>query len=118
MDPKGQIGPNFSRTSLEHAGPFWIERVKTVQDGTKWAHLISELATLKAILALCSFTLPRFQILARRSVQFSSFHFYLAKISYNTRKRIGILSWQMTSEETRRPYETWAPQLQRNKQMK
>ena len=78
MDPKGQIGPNFS--SLEHAGPFWTERVKTVQDGTKWAHLISELATLKAILALCSFTLPRFQILSRRSVQFSSFHFYLAKI--------------------------------------
>ena len=57
-----QIGPNFSRANLEHAGPFWTKRVKTVLDGTKResfsldgtkrAHLISELATLKATLAL------------------------------------------------------------------
>ena len=53
IDPKGQIGPNFSRADLEHhAGPFWTERVKTVLDGTNSAHLISELATLKANLAL------------------------------------------------------------------
>ena len=52
MDPKGQIGPNFSRADLEHAGPFWTERVKTVLDGTNSAHLISESATLKATLAL------------------------------------------------------------------
>ena len=50
--PKGQIGPNFSRADLEHAVPFWTERVKTVLDGTNSAHLISELATLKATLAL------------------------------------------------------------------
>ena len=37
---------------MEHAGPFWTERVKTVLDGTNSAHLISELATLKATLAL------------------------------------------------------------------
>ena len=33
---------------MEHAGPFWTERVKTVLDATNWAHLISELAPLKA----------------------------------------------------------------------
>ena len=37
---------------MEHAGPFWTERVKTVLDGTNSAHLISESATLKATLAL------------------------------------------------------------------
>ena len=37
---------------MEHAGSFWTERVKTVLDGTNSAHLISELATLKATLAL------------------------------------------------------------------
>ena len=37
---------------MEHAGPFRTERVKTVLDGTNSAHLISELAALKATLAL------------------------------------------------------------------
>ena len=37
---------------MEHTGPFWTKRVKTVLDGTNWAHLISELATLKVTLAL------------------------------------------------------------------
>ena len=50
----------------------------------------------------CSFTLPRFQILARRSVQFSSVHFYLAKIQYNTRIHKGIVRLQGSPEETRR----------------
>ena len=44
----------------------------------------------KPQLRVRSFVLPRFQTLARRSVQFSSVHFYLAKIQYNTRKHIGI----------------------------
>ena len=37
---------------MEHAGPFWTERVKIVLDGTNSAHLISESATVKATLAL------------------------------------------------------------------
>ena len=36
------------------------------------------------------------------SVQFSSVHFYLAKINYNTRIHIRIVSWQGSPEETRR----------------
>ena len=39
-------------------------------------------------------------ILARRSVQFSSF--YLTKIQYNTRIHIGTVSLQGSPEETRR----------------
>ena len=50
--PKAKSALNFSRADVEHAAPFWTERVKTVLDGTNSAHLISELATLKATLAL------------------------------------------------------------------
>ena len=55
-----------------------------------------------------SYALPRFQTLARRSVrfvQFSSVHFYLAKIQYNTRIHVGIVRLQGSPEETRRLYE-------------
>ena len=51
-------------------------------------------------LRVWSFTLPRFQILARCSVQFSPF--LLAKIWYKTRVHIGIVSWRGSPEETRR----------------
>ena len=61
-------------------------------------------------------SLQLFHTLARRSVQFSSVHFYLAKIQYNTRIHIGIVRLQGSPEETRRLYETWAPQCKRNKQ--
>ena len=36
------------------------------------------------------------------SFQFSSVHFYLAKIQYNTRIHIGVVGWQGSQEETRR----------------
>lgn len=48
---RAKSAPNFSRAK-DHAGPFWTERVKIVLDATNWAHLISELATLKATLEL------------------------------------------------------------------
>ena len=57
-------------------------------------------ANRKPQLRVCSFALPRFQTLARRSV-----HFYLAKIQYNTRIHIGIVRLQGSPEETRRLYE-------------
>ena len=49
------------------------------------------------------------------SVQFSSVHFYLAKIQYNARIHIGIVRLQGSPEETRRLYEAWAPQSKRDK---
>ena len=52
------------------------------------------------------------------SKAFSSVHFYLAKIQYNTRIHIGIVRLQGSPEETRRLYEAWAPQSKRNKQNK
>ena len=75
-------------------------------------------ADRKPQLRVCSFALPRFQTLARRSVQFSTVHFYLAKIQYNTRIYIGIVGLQGSPEETRRLYEAWAPQSKRVKQNK
>ena len=60
-------------------------------------------ANRKPQLRVCSFALPRFQTLARRSVQFSSLLF--SQIQYNTRIHIGIVRLQGSPEETRRPYE-------------
>ena len=51
-------------------------------------------------------------------VQFSTVHFYLAKIQYNTTIHIGIVRLQGSPEETRRLYEAWAPQSKRDKQNK
>ena len=72
-------------------------------------------------LRVCSFALPRFQILARRSVQFSSVHFYLGKIYCNTRIHIGIVRVQGSPEETRRLMKPGLPSLKEiisNKQKK
>ena len=44
-------------------------------------------------------------IKAFSSVQFSSVHFYLAKIQYNKRIHIGIVRLKGSPEETRRLYE-------------
>ena len=49
----------------------------------------------------CSFTLPRFQILARRSVQFISFLFSQNIMQYKIHMHVGLVSSQGSPEETR-----------------
>ena len=62
---------------------------------------------------LCSFTLPRFQILARRSVEFSSLLFRQNIIQYkNTYRNCKVAREPRRNQNA---YEAWAPQCQRNK---
>ena len=81
---------------------------------------LSHQANRKSQFRVCSFTLPRFQTLARRSVQFSSVQFIFISPKYNTIQGyiyIGIVMLQGSPGETRL-YEAWASQSQRNKQNK
>ena len=48
----------------------------------------------------------------RRSVQFSSVHFYLAKIQYNTYRNCKVAREPRRNQKA---FEAWVPQPQRNK---
>ena len=77
---------------------------------------IRQTANRSLLLRVCSFALPRFQTLARRSVQFSSFLFSKNIIQYKKTYR----NCKVAREPRRnqRAYDAWAPQSQRNKQNK
>ena len=52
IDPKSQIGPNFSRASLAHQGSFWTIWAKTGGTGTISTPPKSELAPMNSTLEL------------------------------------------------------------------
>ena len=103
----------FSKMFHQRVFPDWKWSISKFQF---WRQIfdirdLSHQANRKPQLRVCSFALPRFQTLARRSVQFSSVHFYLAKIQYNTRIHIGIVRLQGSPEETRRLMKPGLPSL-------
>ena len=67
-------------------------------------------------LRVCCFALPRFQTLARRSVQFSSFLFSQNITQYKNTYRNCKVARELRRNQ--KAYETWTPQSQRNKQNK
>ena len=73
-------------------------------------------ANLSSQLRVCSFALLRFQILARCSVQFSSFLFSQNIIQYkNTYRNCKVAREPRRNQKA---YEAWTPQSQRNEQNK
>ena len=77
---------------------------------------IWQTANRKPQLRVCCFALPRFQTLARRSVQFSSFLFSQNIIQYkNTYRNCKVAREPRRNQKA---YEAWTPQSQRNKQNK
>ena len=77
---------------------------------------IRQTANRSLQLRVCSFALPRFQTLARCSVQFSSFLFSRNMIQYkNTYRNCKV---GREPRRNQKAYEAWAPQSQRNKQNK
>ena len=75
---------------------------------------IRQTANRSLQLRVCSFALTRFQILARRSVHFSSFLFRQNIIQYkNTYSNCKVAREPRRNQKA---YEAWAPHSQRNKQ--
>ena len=75
---------------------------------------IRQTANRSLQLRVCSFALPRFQALARRSVQFSLLLLSQNIIQYkNTYKNCKV---GRESRRNQKAYEAWVPQSQRNKQ--
>ena len=77
---------------------------------------IRQTANRSLLLRVCSFALPRFQTLARRSVQFSSFLFSKNIIQYKKTYRNCKVAREPRRNQT--AYEAWAAKSQRNKQNK